>query len=186
MVEMYNFEELDEITRQWMLKEFVSEEKSGAPYRSSRLSELGAKIFPKEMERTIREGNEESLANALINPDYWNPSETYRTKGGIRPRAINPTFAAQALAKTEFITLYTRGFARRLIEEGEKLCQIFRVAPADEPRGECLTHENGIYNVLDIYNGHRVRYWPLPGKPEAFSIPMGTNCHHSIRRAPKV
>jgi hypothetical protein len=85
---MYNFEELDEITRQWMLKEFVSEEKSGAPYRSSRLSELGAEIFPKEMERAIREGNEESLANALTNPDYWNPSETYRTKGGIRSRAI--------------------------------------------------------------------------------------------------
>ncbi len=38
---MYNFEELDEITRQWMLKEFVSEEKSGVLYRSSRLSELG-------------------------------------------------------------------------------------------------------------------------------------------------
>jgi hypothetical protein len=59
---MYKFEELDDVTRQWMLREFLSEEESGTPYRSSRLSELGEEIFSKEMERAIREGNEESLA----------------------------------------------------------------------------------------------------------------------------
>jgi hypothetical protein len=182
---MYKFEELDDITRKWMLEEFLNEEKSGAQYRSSRLSERGLEIFPIEMKKAIVDGNEESLEKALENPDYWNQSETYRVKGGIRSRAINPTFAAQSLARTEFITWFTRGFARRLIEEGEKQCQVVRIAPADEPRGECLSHENGIYDVLDIYNGHRARYCPPPGKPNAFSIPMGTNCHHSIRRSPK-
>jgi len=34
---MYNFEELDEITRKWMLQEFLNEELSGSPYRSTRL-----------------------------------------------------------------------------------------------------------------------------------------------------
>lgn len=168
-----------------MLEEFLNEEKSNAPYRSSRLSEGGLKIFPKEMEKAIIEGNEESLAKALMNPDYWNPSESYMSKKGIRSRVINPTSAAQFLARTEFITWFTRGFARRLIEEGETLCQVIRVAPADEPRGECRSHEDKIYNVLDIYKGHRVRYWPHPGKPGEFSIPIGTNCHHSIRRSPK-
>lgn len=182
---MYEFEELDDITRKWMLEEFLNEEMSCAPYRSSRLSELGLKIFPTEMEKAIIEGNEESLAKALMNPDYWNPSESYKSKDGIRSRAINPTFAAQFLARTEFTTWFTRGFARRLIEEGETLCQVIRIAPSDEPRRECRSHENKIYTVLDIYNGHRVRYWPLPGKSDAFSIPMGTNCHHSIRRSPR-
>jgi len=182
---MYKFEELDDITRKWMLEEFHIEENSNAPYRSSRLSERGLKIFPKEMEKAIIEGNEESLSKALMNPDYWNPSESYMSKNGIRSRAINPNSAAQFLARTEFIIWFTRGFARRLIEEGETLCQVIRVAPADEPRGECRSHENKIYKILDIYNAHRVRYWPHPGKPDALSIPTGTNCHHSIRRSPK-
>jgi len=182
---MYEFEELDNVTRKWMLEEFLNEEKSGAPYRSSRLSELGLKIFPKEMEKAIIEGNEESLEKALMNPDYWNPSESYKTKNRIRSRIVNPISAAEFLARTEFTIWFTRGFARRLIEEGETLCKVVRIAPADEPRRECRSHEDKIYNVIDIYNGHRVRYWPFPGKPDAFSIPMGTNCHHSIRRAPK-
>lgn len=182
---MYKFEELDNITRKWMLVEFLNEEKSEAPYRSGRLSELGLKVFPKEMEKAIIEGNEESLTKALMDPDNWKPSEPYMSKNVVRSRIINPTSAAQFLARTEFTTWFTRGFARRLIEEGETLCQVIRIAPAEEPRGECLSHENKIYNVIDIYNGHRARYWPLPGKPDAFSIPMGTNCHHSIRRSPK-
>lgn len=121
---MYEFEELDDLTRKWMLDEFHLEENSSAPYRSSRLSELGLKIFPQEMEKSIIEGNEESLAKALTNPNYWNPSEPYMSKNGMRSRAINPTYAAQFLARTEFITWFTRGFARRLIEEGETLSHI--------------------------------------------------------------
>lgn len=107
---MYKFEELDDITRKWMLEEFHIEENSNTPYRSSRLSELGLKIFPTEMEKAIIEGNEESLAKGLMNSDYWNPSESYMSKNGIRSRAINPNSSAQFLARTEFITSYIPHF----------------------------------------------------------------------------
>lgn len=178
---MYNFEELDEITRKWMLEEFLKEEKSGNPYRSKRLSSLGFKAFPKEMETAIREGNEVTLAQALSNPAYWKRSENQRRSGKVHSRIINPIKVAQTLAYTEFNTWYVRGFARRLIEEGEEYCQVYRAAPAYQPRAECLAYEGKNYKVQVIYNGHRAKYW-LNKNPSAFSIPVGPNCHHSIRR----
>jgi len=51
---MYDFEQLDEITRKWMLEEFQNEERTGNPYRSKRLSPIGLEVFPKEMEKAIR------------------------------------------------------------------------------------------------------------------------------------
>jgi hypothetical protein len=179
---MYKFEELDDITRKWMLEEFLAEERSGNPYRSSRLSHSGLEVFPKEMEKSIREGNEETLVQALSNSAYWQALET--SHRGVKPysKSISPRKAAEALAYTEFNTWYVRGFARRLIEEGEKSCQVYRAAPAWEPRAECLKHEGKIYDVKEIYNGHRAGYWPPPGNPNVLSIPVGTYCHHSIRR----
>ena len=68
-----------------------------------------------------------------------------------------------------------------LIDEGEEYCQVYRSAPAWESRAECLQHDGKIYSVQEIYNGHRARYWPSPSNPTALSIPVGINCHHSIR-----
>jgi len=166
-----------------MLEEFLNEEKAGNPYRSKRLSPLGLEVFPKEMEEAIREGNEESLAGALSNPEYWKSSEYSRRGIKEYEKSIDPIKAAQALAYTEFNTWYVRGFARRLIEEGEEHCQVYRAAPAWEPRPECLQHEGSVYRIQEIYDGHRAKYWPKRN-PEAFSIPVGPYCHHSIRRAP--
>lgn len=175
---MYNFAELDNTTRKWMLEEFLVEEKSGNPYRSTRLSAVGLKIFPTEMKNAIQKGNEETLVKALSKPEYWKSSEPWAK--GIR--RINYIKAAEFLGRSEFNTWYVRGLARRLLEEGEEYCEVYRAAPAWEPRGECLKHEGKIYPVKKIYDGHRARYWPPPGNPLAFSIPVGTNCHHSIRR----
>ena len=80
---MYNFEELDETTRKFMLEEFLIEENSGNAYRSKRFSSLGIKRFPIEMEKAIREGNENTLAHALSNPSYWLSSETSLRGGNI-------------------------------------------------------------------------------------------------------
>ncbi len=181
---MYNFEELNEVTRKWMLEEFRNEEETGNPYRSTRLSAAGLEAFPQEMETAIVTGNEETLAESLSNPAYWLPFETYERGGNVHRRQINPAKAAEFLANTEFNTWYVRGLARRLMEEGEEYCQVYRAAPAQEPRGECLLHDGQTYPVERIYRGHRARYWSPLGDPNALSIPVGTNCHHSIRRVP--
>ncbi len=178
---MFQFEELDAKTREYMLLEFRAEE-AGNPYRSAVLSPGGREAFPKAMGEAITGGNEETLAQALSNPTFWKPTESRHRKGVPYEASVNPVVAAERLARTEFNTCYVRGFARRMMEEQEKFCQVYRAAPAWEPRAECLTHENQVYPVKDIYEGHRARYWPPPGNPNALSIPVGPNCHHTIRR----
>lgn len=178
---MFRFEELDATTRKWMLEEFRAEE-SKQPYRSTRLSARGRLEFPRLMEEAIETGNEETLATALSRAEYWNTWE-YAVRAGKRySKSINPVKVAPALALTEFNTWYVRGLARRLTEEGEEFCQIYRAAPAWEPRAECVQHDGQVYPVKLIYQGHRACYWPPPGNPQALSIPVGTNCHHTIRR----
>ena len=130
--------------------------------------------------------NEEILAISLAKQNYWKRSETVVPK--VRrayTRPIDPSVAAERLAITEFNTWYVRGFAKRLIDEGVTQCQVYRAGIPKHAPAECSKHEDQIYSVKEVYDGHRARYWPEPGNPNAFSIPAGPNCHHTIRRIPK-
>lgn len=184
LILMFNFEELDEKTRKYMLEEFEKEISGNNPYRSKEFSDEGWRQFPEIMKRAILYGNEETLIKDLQNPTYWKDyGERFMKKTGkvIRYK-IDPVVAAERFAQTEFNTWYVRGLARRLLEEGVENCQVYRAAPAINPRIECCGYEGQVFSVKDIYNGHRKRYWPEPGDPDALSIPVGPNCHHTIRR----
>jgi len=180
-----NFEELDATTRGYMLEEFEAEEASGHAYRSRALSAAGLSAFPSLLRAAIRNGDEESLSALLQVPSYWNPTETYVRNGVTRQRQVNIQQASERLALTEFNTWYVRGLAKRLITEGVTQCQAYRGAvPKWEP-AECSMHEGQVFQVQDIYFGHRAKYWPEPGNPSANSIPFGPGCHHTIRRIVK-
>ena len=172
------YPELDNITRKWMLEEFKKEETSGNPYRSKWLSPAGRAAFAVEMEKAIVSGNDVTLANALKVPAYWDHHH-YTTKG--TPTSL-PKDTPKTVAWNEFNVWYTRGFARRLLEEGVENCVIYRADVADVPRCECSMLEGKVIPVRQVYDGHRAKYHPAPGNRSAFSIPSGPNCHHSIRR----
>jgi len=177
-----NYEELDDRTREYMLAEFENEQASGMPYRSKALSQAGLKAFPDLMREAIKSGNETSLVAALNRVDLWDPDEEYTRNGITRKRRRNVAQSAMRLALTEFSTWYVRGLAKRLLDEGVDRCQVYR---GEEPKwepGECAEHEGRIVSVQEIYDNHRVRYWPPPGDKTAFSIPFGPGCHHVIRR----
>lgn len=177
-----NYEELDERTRENMLSEFEREQASGYPYRSRALSDSGLSAFPDLMREAIRSGNETSLGNALNRADFWDPDEEYTRSGVTRTRRRNVKQSATRLALTEFSTWYVRGFSRRLLDEGVAECQVYRGEQSKWEPGECASHEGRVVAVQDIYDNHRVRYWPPPGNDSAFSIPFGPGCHHLIRR----
>jgi hypothetical protein len=131
---MMNFEELDETTRRYMLAEFEAEQAGGNPYLGERLSPAGRAAFPDLMREAIRRGNEVSLGVALNNAAYWNKTEEYERNGVRRTRNINPEQAREQLTLSEFSTLYARGLAKRLMDEGEEQCQAYRGAmPKWEP-----------------------------------------------------
>jgi hypothetical protein len=176
------FEELDEITRRYMLEEFEREQSSSNSYRPKALSKVGQSKFPNLVREALRAGNEKTLIHSLSDSTYWNPTETYIRDGVMRERRVNVKQASERLGLTEFNTWYVHGLARRLMDEGVTHCQIYRgEMPKWEP-AECSVHEGKILPVKEIYDGHRARYWPEPGNPQAMSIPFGPGCHHTIRR----
>lgn len=176
------FDELDEVTRWHMLAELEAEQTGGNPYMPKNLSEAGRRAFPDLVRSAIRDGNEASLIDALRDPSLWQKTELYEVKGVVRQRRINVDHAAERLGVTEFNTWYVRGLARRLLDEGVEYCVVYRAAEPKWAPAECSQHEGQTYPVLQVYDGHRRRYWPEPGDPTALSIPAGPSCHHTIRR----
>ena len=177
-----NYEELDDRTRKYMLSEFENEQASDMSYQSKALSRVGLTVFPGLLREAITSGNELLLAYALDRGELWESEEQYIRNGAVHSRRRNVSQSATRLALTEFSTWYVRGLAKRLLDEGITVCQVYRgEQPKWEP-GECSEHEGRIVSVREIYDNHRVRYWPEPGNRAAFSIPFGPGCHHVIRR----
>ena len=133
------------------------------------------------MREAINTGDEETLGAALNCMYFWNEMETYERNGVVRERRINVRQASERLALTEFNTWYVRGFTKRLINEGVTHCQAYRAAQPKWEPADCTAHENQVFAVQEIYEGHRARYWPV-GNPAAVSIPFGPGCHHTVRR----
>ena len=179
---VFYFEELTDETRAVMLREFEAEQREENPYRSNRLSDAGLEVFPGAMRNAIVTGNEESLEDELIEPDFWWEWETYERGGVTHERQINFEAAARSLAITEFNTWYVRGLAKRLIDEGLESCEVYRAEDARERYGGCPLDEGSLLSLEEVYDGHRARYWPWPGNPDALSIPAHPNCHYTIRR----
>lgn len=177
-----NFEELDQTTRNYMVREVKAEDAGGNPYRGRGLSIAGLAAFPGLLRNAIRTGNEISLIASINRQDFWHPTEIYVRSGVERERQVNIPQAAERLGLTEFNTWYIRGFAKRLLDEGETHCQAYRAAPPKWEPSDCSTHEGQIFPVADVYAGHRAKYWPTPNE-SLFSIPFGPGCHHTIRRA---
>lgn len=171
------YEELDETTRKWMLKELEAEEER-RPYRSPALSMKGQEEFAKLLREAIEHGTESSLAGSLSRAELWSEFEPL-PQGGVG--RVDPARAAVVLARTELNTWYVRGLCRRLLEEGEEHCQVYRAWDGDGTPDECDLLENRVLPIRPIYEAHRAKYHPRR-RPEAFSIPSGPGCKHSIRR----
>lgn len=176
-----NFEELDDATRKWMLVEFENEENSKSPYRSPRLNNIGKEKFKDIMKKAINSGNILSLTHDLSNFTLWKQSELATRGNTTYEKRIDPKNSAKLLAHTEFTTWYTKGLARKMMEEKIDYCEIYRAEVAKTPRCECTKFEEQSVKVKDVYDGHRAKYHPTINS-NAFSIPSGPFCHHTIRR----
>jgi hypothetical protein len=170
-----DFEHLDDITRRWMLEEFLHEQQrlEPPPYRSVNLSDAGWEAWQQLCTDAVREGNEETLTTALLDRAYWIAGTDVK-------------YTSRGLALTEFNTWYVRGLARRLLEEGETECEVYRPARGKCPPpccSKCRPHEGQSYPLEWIYDDHRRRYWPPPGDESALTVPFHQHCQCTIRPA---
>jgi len=182
---MMEFEELDNKTREYMLKEFQAEQRSANPYRSHLMTTTGKEKLVEIMEKAINDGNEVTLEKDLCNSSFWVSTTTVHRKETTYPKNVDYRVAAKTFALTEFNTWYVRGFAKRLMDEKEKECEVYRADIAVEQRCECTRWQTQKFDVKTIYDGHRKRYHHENVDRAATSVPSGPNCHHSIKRIKK-
>ena len=177
---MYELEELEVITRLYMLDE-LEKELSKPHFVEPSLSADGRTVWEDLLREAIIYGDEATLKLTLLYPKLWQPRAALSQKGA--DMGTSSTFEKMVgeFACHEFNTWYIRGMSRRLMDEGENECRVYRAERSWEPQGSCLHHDGKTLKVQDIYEGHRARYWPKETKG-AFSIPFDRRCHHTIGR----
>jgi hypothetical protein len=148
------------------------------------LIEAGWDQWAEVMPDALENRNDDWLWGQMNDPTLWRSHRPRRLKsGGYSQMRVNLKGACDLLCFGEFNIAYVRGLAHWLQGQGETECVVYRAQTAGEPRCECTDWEGERFALRDVIAGHRARYWPSDTKrPEAFSVPSGFNCHHSIRR----
>ena len=129
------FENLDDITRPFMLEELDHDERGpGEIFLSPRLSRSGAARYPALLRTALAEGSDVSLEHALRMPGVLKTEESSRTRTG-RPIVKRvPVNAATMIAEGEFNRYYIRGLCARALTEGGGDLVVYRARASRNPR----------------------------------------------------
>lgn len=126
---------LDTLTRSFMLEEFERDFTGGVLYLSDRLTETGRNIYPRLLREAIESGDDTSLATEIRRLNCLKAVEPRRTPSGGVTTARVPVNAHETLAEGEFNRFYIRALCRRVLGEGGQL-EIYRAKPVSSPRAE--------------------------------------------------
>lgn len=126
------YENLDEITRKYMLQE----SQLGGHYISPRLTDDGQSGWHSLLEEGIKKFNDDWIASEILNRGYLQSREQYVRNGVTHSRDINKPYAAQQLAEGEFNRYYIRGLCLRAKAEGKDVLIVYRGKHVHQPRPE--------------------------------------------------
>jgi hypothetical protein len=115
--------DLDQATRQLMLRELERDLADGTLYHSKRFTETGRRDYPGLLRAAILGGSDESLIESLA------AERRFDTRAA-------PRNAIRTYAESEFNTMYIRAVCLRAIDEGESEVEIYRAKPVAHPREE--------------------------------------------------
>jgi hypothetical protein len=173
----FYFENLDEQTRQFMVKELDEDLTNGKLYLSPRLSERGRQDYPELLRAAIQTGNDSTLASALSMHGRLNVTEQRRTpKGGITTAKV-PVTAPETLAEGEFNRFYVRGLCRRALADGITELMIYRAKQVASPRPESQAKIGAKIDAQALLVDLRAR----PGVDPALGLPPGPNSGLSVK-----
>lgn len=113
----FRFENLDARTRELMLEEVEHDVQLGSLYMSKRLSPIGQLTYLPALRDAIRNGNEQTLAHAILMGGMLDSRELSHRKGNVFWKDV-PVDAHLTLAEGEFNRFYLRALCRRAQEEG--------------------------------------------------------------------
>lgn len=171
----FNFENLDNETRELMTSEIKSDISKEQLYFSKRFNENGHKLYPQLLLDSVESGNEESLAIALKQNNCFADRESRNGKNGVTYAKI-PETANQTLAESEFNRFYIRALALRATSLGQKLT-IYRARHSDNPRSESEMMIGKQVSADKLLNDLRNSI----GVDTALGLPAGPNSGLSVK-----
>lgn len=171
----FNFENLDDQTRELMISEIKSDISNKQLYFSKRFNENGHELYPQLLLEAVSSGDEESLAIALKQNHCFADKEARNGKNGITYVKI-PETANQTLAESEFNRFYIRGLALRAINSGQNLT-IYRARHSDNPRPESEIMIGKQISAEKLLNDLRDSI----GVDTALGLPAGPNSGLSVK-----
>ena len=169
---MFQFDNLDQKTRDYMLLEVETAIKTSQLYTSKRFSEAGQALYPELLREAVTQGNEETLAAALQQHECFRTHESY----GAGTRKV-PATAARTFAEGEFNAFYMRGICHRAIREGCAV-EVYRAQSSGVPRRSSRLIEGNLENpqrlLLYLKNS-------LDGSQRGTQLPAGSNSGLTLR-----
>jgi hypothetical protein len=173
----FNFQNLDNRTRKFMMDELEQDISTNNLYISPRLSSLGRGDYPDLLRRAIQSGDETTLAATLRGSGRMNLTEQRRTPSGGATTAKVPVIAPEMLAEGEFNRFYVRGLCRRALEEGIRELIIYRAKQVVNPRPESVAKVGTRIDAQALLEDLRRN----PGVEPALGLPPGPNSGLSVK-----
>jgi hypothetical protein len=172
----FNFENLDEQTRQLMSDEINTDISGKKLYPSKYFNDTGARLYPDFLQQAVATGDEETLATVLKqNTCFKDKAERVNKKTGEISLVNVPITANETIAQGEFNRFYIRALCLRAISNEQQLI-IYRARHSDNPRPESEIMVGKTIEATKLLNDLRNNI----GVETAFGIP-GINSGLSVK-----
>ena len=136
---MFNFENLDDKTRNYMLEAIEDAENSGNLYFSTRFNDAGNKNWASLLKEAAREHYEHWLAYQLEAKNLMKGLEGSRTPSGGYTIKHVPHTAAETIAEGQFNRFYILGLCKRAKAENISELEVYRARESTQPRSQSQT-----------------------------------------------
>lgn len=133
---MFNFENLDEKMRGYMLEAISEAEASGNIYFSTRFNDAGFKQWLPLLKEAAKERDEHWLAYQLEAKGLMKDFEGAMTPSGGYTVKHTPHTAAETMTECQFNRFYILGLCKRARAEGISQLEIYRAKKSVVPRRE--------------------------------------------------
>jgi hypothetical protein len=132
----FNFLDLDDKTRRFMVEEVDTATSTGNLYFSKRFNEKGNVRWPSLLREAVADYTEHWLAYQIEAEELMKELEGSHTRlGGYTVKHV-PHTAAETLADGQFNRFYILGVCRHALDEGHKMVRVYRAKQSQEPRPE--------------------------------------------------
>lgn len=173
----FNFGNLDEQTRRFMLEEVQRDVAGNSLYVSPRLSPQGVADYPSLLRQAATSGDETTLAATLRGSGRMNRTlERRKPSGGFTTVAM-PVNAPETLAEGEFNRFYVRGLCARALSMGIQELVIYRAKDVTNPRPLSQAKIGTRVSARALLDDLR----RSPGVEPALGLPPGPNSGLSVR-----